>query len=120
MKKSLLLVTLTILLSNSSLVAYDTYKLEYTEDKNCTLIKNGKDTALFDKRFEKKKPHNPYTCFAIQKEQYNECRIIKKKNIKALVFSYGSYDYTNLLMAIQSPTKHTDAFLEVKCRKSIK
>jgi len=116
MKHTLLLLT-PLFLFGTALVANDTYKLTYTHDTNCTLIKNNKEIALFDKRFKKKAPSNGYTCSLIQKEQYKECHIVNKKNITALVFSYGSYEFTNFLTAIKVPTKYINASIEVECKK---
>jgi len=116
MKNPLLLLAL-FMLTGHTLFAKDIYKLSYSPDTNCTLIKNSKKIPLFDKRFKMKAPNNGYTCSLIQKERYNECHIVNKKNITALVFSYGAYDFTNLITAIKVPTKNIDSFIEIECKK---
>jgi len=108
------------LLFISVVYADDIYELTYSHEHNCTLLKNGKSIELFDKRFDKKQPKTSYTCSAIQKEQYTNCVIEDKNNITALVFSYGQYEYTNLLIAFKSPTKHIKSSVKVNCTKHIK
>ena len=113
-----------ILISNLLLVATfaqanDTYLLTYSKDKNCTLAKNAKKIALFDERFKQKAPHSSYTCSAIQKEQYNDCKVVNKKNITAEFFGYGAYGYTNLIMAFQNPSPSVKSSLKVICTKDL-
>jgi len=117
MQKKLSYLFLSFSLFSVSIIANDNYVLTYSKDANCTLTKNGKEIPLFDKRFDMKPPHNSYTCFTVQKEQYRECHIKNKKHVTALVFSYGPYEYTNLLVATQSPSKHIDNEIEVECSK---
>lgn len=119
MKKTATLLT-TLLLTATASLADDLYRLSYTKDTNCTLLKNGKIIPLFDPAFKSKAPANSYTCNAIQKEQYNDCKILKTQNTTAQVFSFGVYDYTNLIMAFKTPTKHTSGMMEVQCTKSLK
>jgi len=96
------------------------YVLSYNaKDMNCTLSANGTNIPTFDPKFKKKAPKNSYTCFAIQKEQYNECHIVDKKNTTAVVFSYGVYEFTNLLVSFKTPTKHIDGHMTVDCTKSL-
>lgn len=120
MKKTPLLFTTILLLTTTTAIADDTYTLSYSQDTNCTLTKNGKKTPTFDKRFERKAPANSYTCNAIQKEQYNDCVIRKTKNTTAQVFSFGSYEYTNLLMAFKTATPSVEGMMQVECTKSLK
>ena len=116
MKTFLLFIFLGLFLN-----ANDNYLLQYTsKDKNCTLTKNGKEIPSFDKNFKRSLPRNGYTCNAIQKIQYNKCSIKKKKNITAIVFSYGVYEHTNLLFAFKTPTKNIDAMMQVECMTSLK
>lgn len=120
MKKNSLLFTTLVLLASTLVCASDTYILTYTKDTNCTLTKNGKKIPTFDKRFNIKAPANGYTCNGIQKEQYNDCVIRKTKNTTAQVFSFGTYGYTNLLMAFKTATPITKGMMEVECTKSLK
>ena len=112
-------IVITLFLSVSSLVANDIYILKYSPDTNCTLLKNKKEIPSFDPRFKKKSPRTSYTCSAIQKEQYNECHIVSKKNVAALFFSYGPYEYTNFLIAFKAPVKHIKSKIKVECTKSL-
>ncbi len=115
------MITLTLLCALTSLAtANDTYKLSYSKDTNCTLTKNGKKTATFDERFKREAPSNSYTCNAIQKEQYNDCVIRKTENTTAQVFSFGTYEYTNLVMAFKTATPYEKGMMEVECTKSLK
>lgn len=114
-KSTLILTTLAF----SSLLANDTYILSYSKEHNCTLRKNGTSIELFDKRFEKKAPKSAYTCSAIQKEQYNNCKIISTKNTTAQFFGFGSYEYTNLILAFQNPSKSVNSSMEVLCTKDL-
>ena len=109
-----------LLLIGTITMANDTYTLSYSKDTNCTLTKNGKKTPTFDKRFKRETPANSYTCNAIQKEQYNDCLIRKTKNTTAQVFSFGSYEYTNLLMAFKTATPSIKGMMQVECTKSLK
>lgn len=121
MKKAPLLFFFTMLLfTTAELIANDTYILSYAKDTNCTLTKNGNKIPTFDKRFKRKAPANGYTCNAIQKEQYNDCVIRKTKNTTAQVFSFGTYEYTNLLMAFKTATPNVTGMMEVECTKSLK
>ena len=120
MKKTPLLLSTMLLLIGTITMANDTYTLSYSKDTNCTLTKNGKKTPTFDKRFKRKAPTNSYTCNAIQKEQYNDCLIRKTKNTTAQVFSFGSYEYTNLLMAFKTATPSLKGMMQVECTKSLK
>ena len=96
------------------------YVLSYNaKDMNCTLSANGTKIPTFDSKFNQKPPRNAYTCFAIQKEQYNECHIVDKKNTTAVVFSYGVYDFTDLVVSFKTPTKHIDGHITVDCTKSL-
>jgi len=112
------LFTLSILLVYSS-SANDIYKVTYSKENNCTMTKNGKDTPLFDKRFEKKAPNSSYTCSAIQKEQYNDCKILSKKNLTAQFFGYGAYEYTNLIIAFKNPSPSVKSSIAVECTKEL-
>ena len=105
--------------TNSSAAYEDIYHLSFSKENNCTLLKNSKNTPLFDKRFEKKKPRSSYTCDAIQKEQYNECVVLEKKNITALFFGYGSYEMTNLIIAFKNPHESVESSVKVACTKKI-
>jgi len=117
-KKSLISLVALLLLSSCS-YADDIYILKYSHDTNCTLSKNGKDIPLFDTRFKKKPPRSSYTCSAIQKEQYNDCEVMKKKNITAQFFGYGAYQYTNLIIAIQNPSPSVTSMIKIKCTKNL-
>ena len=116
LKKSLL--TLSVVLVCSS-VADDIYKLTYSKENNCTITKNAKEIPLFDPKFENKAPNSSYTCSTIQKENYNDCKILNKKNITAQFFGYGAYEYTNLIIAFQNPSKSVESSIEVKCTKEL-
>jgi len=120
MKKNSLLFTVTLFLATASVMANDTYILTYAKDINCTLTKNSKQIATFDKRFKVKAPANGYTCNAIQKEQYNDCIIRKTENTTAQVFSFGTYEFTNLIMAFKTATPSVKGLMEVECTKSLK
>lgn len=114
------LTILTLISSLTSLIiANDTYKLTYTQDNNCTLIKNGKSIELFDKRFKTKKPNSAYTCSAIQKEQYTNCKIKNSSNTSAQLFSFGSYEYTNLIIAFKNPSPSVNSSMEVVCTQEV-
>lgn len=121
--KFLLLFTLlfsTLLFSDNDEKKYEEhYTLSFTKEHNCTLVKNGIKIDLFDKKFKKKDPKSAYTCHAIQKEQYNDCKIVNKKNISAMFFAYGSYEYTNFIIAFQNPHQSVDSSLEVDCTKKL-
>jgi len=119
MKSIFSLTILTLFLSVSHLMGDDTYVLKYSHENNCTLSKNSISVPTFDPKFKREQPKTSYTCQAIQKEKYNECHIVKKENVTALVFAYGPYEYTNLLIAIKSPTKHIKSEIEVVCTKSL-
>ncbi|UCN00597.1 hypothetical protein LCX93_01390 [Sulfurimonas sp. SWIR-19] len=99
----------------------DTYLLKYSsKDSNCTLTKNGEQIPVFDPRFkDKKPPYNAYTCNAIIKEQYNDCKIVQKENTTAVVFSFGTYEFTNLLFAFKTPVKSIDGMMQVECTKKL-
>ena len=115
------ITTLTLLCILASLAtANDIYQLSYSKDTNCTLTKNGKKIPTFDKRFKAKAPANGYTCNAIQKEQYNDCVIRKTKNTTAEVFSFGTYGFTNLIIAFKTPTPSVKGLMKVECIKSLK
>ncbi len=120
MKKTPLLLSTLLFFTMTTIMANDIYTLTYSKDTNCTLTKNGKKTPTFDKRFKRKAPANGYTCNAIQKEQYNDCVIRKTKNTTAQVFSFGTYEYTNLLMAFKTATPYEKGMMEVECTKSLK
>ena len=103
----------------ASLFADDVYLLKYDHTKQkCELTKNGKTIPFFDKQFKMKKPNNPYTCFSIQKEQYNDCKVIDKKNVTAMYYGYGSYDSTNAIISFKNPSKSVDSFVKVQCTKN--
>ena len=108
------------LLCYTYIYANDTYILTYSKEQNCTLTKNGKKIPLIDKRFDSKPPKNGYTCSAVQKEKYNDCIILKKKNITAQIFAYGTYERTNLVMAFKTATPYTKGMMKVECTKSLK
>lgn len=112
---------LSLLITNATLLsANDIYKLTYNiKDKNCTLIKNNKKIPLFDPRFKQKKPRSSYTCSAIQKEQYNNCKRVDYKNTSAQMMAFGSYEYTNLVLAFQNPSKSVESSLRVECTKKL-
>lgn len=116
MKKTIFVSSLFLLATSSQ--ADDTYLLKYSKDTNCTLTKNSKKIALFDKRFKQKAPRSSYTCSVVQKEQYNDCRVISKKNITAQFFGYGSYGFTNLIMAYKNPSPSVKSSLKIVCTKS--
>ena len=119
MKKIPLLLSTMLFLTTTVIMANDTYVLSYVKDTNCTLTKNGKKIPTFDKRFKRKAPANGYTCNAIQKEQYNNCIIRKTKNTTAQVFSFGTYGFTNLIMAFKNPSPSVNSSMEVDCTKDI-
>jgi len=113
MKKVIMLTFLSF-----SLFSDDIYLLKYNANTHkCSIKKNGKTIPLVDKRF-KTQPQNPYTCFSIQKEQYKDCKINKKKNISAMFFGYGSYDKTNLIISLQNVSKNITSYMEIQCNKS--
>jgi len=118
MKKYMFILNSLLMFSISS-VANDTYQLSFSKDTNCTLTKNSKKIPLFDKRFKQKAPRTSYTCSAIQKEKYNDCKIINKKNITAQYFGYGAYEYTNLIMAYENPSPNVKSSLKVICTKDL-
>ncbi len=120
MKKVPLLLSTMLFLTTTAIMAKDTYILSYVKDTNCTLTKNGKEIPTFDKRFKRKAPINGYTCNAIQKEQYNDCVIRKTKSTTAQVFSFGTYEFTNLIMAFKTATPDEKGMMEVECTKSLK
>ena len=110
----------TLLFTFALLGANDTYILSYnTQDKNCTLTKNKELIPLFDPRFEKKNPRNSYTCSAIQKEQYNDCKRMEYKNTSAQMLSFGNYEYTNLIIAFQNPHESVASSLTIECTKEL-
>jgi hypothetical protein len=114
------LMILFIFISITSLYGDDVYILKYSgTDKNCTLTKNTKNIPFFDKRFKKKEPKTSYTCSAIQKEHYNYCKIDDSSNTTAQVFSYGVYEYTNLIMVFKNPSKSINSFMKVTCTKKL-
>jgi len=106
------------LLLSTSMFANDIYEVSYSKDTNCTILKNSKPIDMFDKRFGKKAPRNSYTCSAIQKEQYNNCDVLKKENLTAFFMGYGAYEYTNLILAFKNPHPSTKSYLKVKCSKN--
>lgn len=116
MKKYFYSFILIFIFLNITVYADDTYVLTY-ENSKCKLLKNGKETELFDKRFDRKQPRRLYTCSAIQKEQYNNCSVIEKENISAFYYGYGAYEYTNLIMSFQNPHKSVKSKLKVLCTK---
>ena len=116
-KNSLLMLTMLTL--NLNLLADDVYVLSYAKDTNCTLTKNSKTIPFFDPKFGKMNPNFGYTCTSIQKEQYNKCKILKSENISALMFSYGSYEYTNNIIAIRNPFPSVKSSITVTCTKNI-
>ena len=99
--------------------ADDIYVLKYSKDANCTLYKNGKKVPVFDKRFKRKAPKSGFTCNAIQKEHYNDCIVITSKNTTAQVFAFGTYEYTNLVIAFKTPTPYISGMMKVQCTKSL-
>jgi len=104
----------------SLLGANDIYTLSFdTQDKNCTLTKNSEPIELFDPRFEKKRPKSPYTCYAIQKEQYVDCKRVDFKNTSAQMLSFGQYDYTNLIIAFHNPHESVASSLTIECTKDL-
>jgi len=113
-------IPISLLLLSSISFADDVYVIKYSKESNCTVSKNSKSIELFDKRFEKKAPQNGYTCSFIRKEQYNDCKIISKKNITAQFFGYGVYEYTNLIVAFKSPDPSVESSIKVTCTKKIK
>ena len=121
MKKIFLLslLSLSLFAEHNKTNSDDLYVLTFNPDSNCTLMKNDEKIPSFDVRFKKKEPKNSYTCSALQKEQYNECTILKKSNITALFFGYGSYEYTNLILAFQNPHKSTKSSVTVRCSKKL-
>jgi hypothetical protein len=118
--KNFIILIVFIFISITSLYGDDVYMLKYSGvDHSCTLTKNTKDIPLFDKRFKMKEPKTSYTCSAMQKEQYNYCKIDDSSNTTAQVFSYGVYEYTNLVMVFKNPTKSTNSFMKVICTKKL-
>jgi len=120
MKKIFLFLFLTFSLysdSNLTTPSEDLYTLSFSPDSNCSLLKNGKKIPTFDLRFKRKEPKSAYTCSALQKEQYRECSVLKKDNISAFFFGYGSYDFTNLIIAFKNPHKSTKSSVTVTCSK---
>ena len=113
------LFLLSLMISTTLLSANDIYKLTYNKENNCTLTKNGKKIPLFDPRFKRKKPRSSYTCSAIQKEQYNDCKRVDYKNTSAQMIAFGSYAYTNLVLAFQNPSKSVESSLTVECTKKL-
>jgi len=100
----------------SSTASTDRYDLFYNhKTRNCTLSKNNKNTVLFDKRFKKKQPKSPYTCTAWIKEQYSDCHLIDKKRVAAQSISFGRFEQTNLIIAIEADYRKLDSFIEVEC-----
>ena len=116
LQKSFIFI-IALMLTASYSFADDVYLLHFSKDTNCTLSKNGKDIPLFDSRFKQKPPRSAYTCSAIQKEQYNNCNVIKKKNITAQYFGYGAYEFTNLIIAIKNPSPSVTSMIKIKCTK---
>lgn len=115
-KKSLLIF---ILLLISSLYANDVYTITYSKDNNCTMTKNNKKIPLFDERFKVKEPKSSYTCGAIQKEQYNDCKVLSKKNLTAQYFGYGAYKFTNLIIAFRNPSPRINSSITIECTKEL-
>ena len=113
------LFLLSLMISTTLLSANDIYKLTYNKENNCTLTKNNKKIPLFDPRFKRKKPRSSYTCSAIQKEQYNDCKRVDYKNTSAQMIAFGSYAYTNLVLAFQNPSKSVESSLTVECTKKL-
>lgn len=113
------LLTLAILMTSSSLFSDDTYIIKYSKDSNCTLTKNGKNIPFLDPKFGEVNPNYGYTCTSVQKEQYNKCTILKSKNVSALMFAYGSFEFTNSIIAVKNPHSSVDTFIKVKCTKDI-
>jgi len=106
-------------MTSLNLSADDTYVLSYSKDTNCTLTKNDKTIPFLDPKFGEMNPNYGYTCKSIQKEQYNKCEIIKSENVSAVLFSYGSYQYTNSIIAIQNPFPSVKSSITVTCTKDI-
>jgi len=113
------LFVLSLMISTTLLSANDIYKLAYNKENNCTLTKNNKKIPLFDPRFKKQKPRSSYTCTAIQKEQYNDCKRVDYKNTSAQMIAFGNYAYTNLVLAFQNPSKSVKSSLTVECTKKL-
>jgi len=105
-------------LSFISVFADDLYVLKYDHvKKQCELTKNGKTIPFFDKKFKRLAPRNHYTCFSLQKEQYNDCKIVDKKNITAMYYGYGSYEATNAIISFKNPSPTVDSYVKVQCTK---
>lgn len=126
--KNNILFSLSVLLLGSTLFAIQTkqdnnddkYTLEYHADtKECSLQKNGKNIDLFDERLGDKAPRSAYTCTAMQKEQYNDCKRVGFKNTSAQMLSFGNYEYTNLIIAFQNPHESVASSLTIECTKEL-
>jgi len=115
-------ILLTIFFASTLFAKNDIYLLKYSsKDKNCTLLKNGKKIEWFDKRFKNVIPPKwAYSCQAIQKEQYNDCVILSKKNVTSMMFAYGPYEKTNLVFAFRVPVDYIDGNMTIECTKTTK
>lgn len=111
---------LSLLLITVATFANDIYELKFSSENNCSMTKNSENVPLFDKRFKSKKPISPYSCDAIQKEQYNDCNILTKTNISALYFGYGAYGSTNLIIAFKNSNPSKDSSIKITCTKKLK
>lgn len=118
MKKNMYRVLATMIVS-TCLCADDTYVMKYSQDTNCSLLKNNVSIPLIDPRFGEQKPNFAYTCNSVQKERYNYCRITKSKNTTAMLFAYGPYENTNQIIAFKIPHPSVDSFIEVVCTKEL-
>lgn len=124
MKKFLLffLIFISISALNAKVTSIDKYDMIYSaKDKKCTLYKNGHKISLIDKKYKEKNLITPYTCAALQLDNYRGCRIEKgSENITAYAFSFGVYGkQTKLLFAYKMAVPTVNGYLKLKCsRKS--
>jgi len=114
MKKVLLFLSIL----TASIFANDTYLLEYIlKESKCLLKKNGKNIELFDKRFKLKKPKHSYSCSALQKEQYKECKVLEKKNVRAQILAYGLDKDTNFVLAFRVDDNGSKSYSKIRCSR---
>ncbi|WP_041675101.1 hypothetical protein [Sulfurimonas autotrophica] len=107
-------------ISFSILMANDNYMIKYNgKSKKCFAYKNNKEISLIDKKFKSDKVTTPYTCLAIQVENYRGCRIKNgSEHITAYAFSFGSYgEKTKFMVGYKVAVPYVDAFLKLECSK---
>lgn len=112
------ILPLLVLLGTLCIAQDDRYVLHFSvKESNCTLVKNGKSIPMFDNRFKVEPPKSSYTCYAVRKEQYKDCRVLEKKNVTAMLLGYGSYQYTNFVLAFKGINRYYDSLITVECSK---